>query len=63
MACGKAAGILTGTDEAARKYLDMGATFVAVGVDAVVFARSVDALADKFITRAATSAPAPGSAY
>jgi 2,4-dihydroxyhept-2-ene-1,7-dioic acid aldolase len=32
--CGKAAGILTSDQALARRYLDHGATFVAVGVDA-----------------------------
>ena len=50
VASGKAAGILTGDDAAARRYLDMGATFVAVGVDATLFSKSVDALADKYKT-------------
>ncbi|MGZ5194642.1 MAG: HpcH/HpaI aldolase family protein [Ramlibacter sp.] len=45
---GKAAGILT-TDEAlARKYLSLGATFVAVGLDNNLLAKATTALAAKF---------------
>lgn len=35
---GKAAGILSTTEEQARKWLDAGATFVAVGVDTILLA-------------------------
>jgi 4-hydroxy-2-oxoheptanedioate aldolase len=53
---GKAAGILT-TDEAlARRYLEMGATFVAVGLDTSLLARATSELAAKFKSPAA---PAP----
>ena len=45
---GKAAGILT-TDEAlARRYLELGATFVAVGLDNNLLARATSTLAAKF---------------
>lgn len=45
---GKAAGILT-TDEAlARRYLEMGATFVAVGLDNNLLARATSELAARF---------------
>jgi 4-hydroxy-2-oxoheptanedioate aldolase len=45
---GKAAGILT-TDEAqARRYLELGATFVAVGLDHNILSRGAAALAAKF---------------
>jgi 4-hydroxy-2-oxoheptanedioate aldolase len=47
---GKAAGILT-TDEAlARRYLELGATFVAVGLDNNLLARATATLAAKFKT-------------
>jgi 4-hydroxy-2-oxoheptanedioate aldolase len=45
---GKAPGILTGNEELARRWLKCGATFVAVGSDANLLARSADALAAKF---------------
>jgi 4-hydroxy-2-oxoheptanedioate aldolase len=58
---GKAAGILT-TDEAlARRYLEMGATFVAVGLDNNLLARATSELAAKFKS---TAVPAPaGKTY
>lgn len=47
-AAGKAAGILTGVEAEARRYLDWGATFVAVGSDLGVFRSATQALRDKF---------------
>jgi 4-hydroxy-2-oxoheptanedioate aldolase len=58
---GKAAGILT-TDEAlARRYLGMGATFVAVGLDNNLLARATSELAAKFKT--GTAAAPAGKTY
>lgn len=45
---GKAAGILALTDADARRYLDWGYNFVAVGVDALLLAAGADALAKSF---------------
>ena len=45
---GKAAGILTGNEEEARRYIDWGYMFVAVGADIGLLARHADALAKKF---------------
>jgi 4-hydroxy-2-oxoheptanedioate aldolase len=45
---GKAAGILTASEENARRWLKFGATFVAVGSDVGVLARGADALVAKF---------------
>jgi 4-hydroxy-2-oxoheptanedioate aldolase len=45
---GKAAGILTPVEADARHWLDLGATFVAVGSDLGVLARQTEALAKKF---------------
>lgn len=45
---GKAAGILTAVEEDARRYIDWGYTFVAVGVDTVLLARAADGLARSF---------------
>ncbi|WBX99944.1 HpcH/HpaI aldolase/citrate lyase family protein [Ramlibacter tataouinensis] len=61
---GKAPGILT-TDEAlARKYLELGATFVAVGLDTNLLARATSALAARFKPDAPAPAPAaPGNTY
>ena len=47
-AVGKAAGILTGNEDEARRYIGWGYTFVAVGTDTVLLARTADALAKKF---------------
>jgi len=47
-ACGKAPGILTGDETLARRSLELGALFVAVGVDVGLLARGADSLAAKF---------------
>jgi len=44
----KAAGILTPDEKLARRYLELGARFVAVGADVGILARGADALAAKF---------------
>ncbi len=44
----KAPGILTDSEENARRWLKLGATFVAVGADVGLLARGADALAAKF---------------
>lgn len=45
---GKAAGILSADETLARRYLALGATFVAVGVDTTVLMRGLQALAGRF---------------
>lgn len=45
---GKPAGILTGNEEQARRYLEWGCTFVAVGADLGLLARNAEALAARF---------------
>jgi 4-hydroxy-2-oxoheptanedioate aldolase len=45
---GKAPGILTPNEEDARRWLDCGALFVAVGADVGILARGAEALAAKF---------------
>jgi 4-hydroxy-2-oxoheptanedioate aldolase len=47
-AAGKAPGILVADDALARRCIDAGSLFTAVGVDTVLLARSADALARKF---------------
>lgn len=47
-ACGKAAGTLTPDPAQARRFLDLGATFVAVGIDALLLARAARQLAKDF---------------
>lgn len=54
---GKAAGILTPDEALARRYLDLGATFVAVGLDTNLLVKATSALAAKFKADA-TAAPA-----
>jgi 4-hydroxy-2-oxoheptanedioate aldolase len=47
-AVGKPAGILTSNEEEARRYIEWGYLFVAVGSDVGLLARNADALAKKF---------------
>jgi 4-hydroxy-2-oxoheptanedioate aldolase len=54
---GKAAGILATDETLARRYLDAGATFVAVGLDTNLLARATTALAAKFKPAAESIAP------
>ncbi len=49
-AVGKAAGILTLSEEEARRYIGWGYTFVAVGSDIGLLGRGADALVKKFKT-------------
>ncbi len=50
---GKAAGILTPDETLARHYLDLGATFVAVGLETNLLVRHTSALAARFKTAVA----------
>ncbi len=61
-AAGKAAGILTVDPTLARRYLELGALFVAVGVDTTLLARASRELAASFKCGAAPAGK-PGSAY
>jgi len=45
---GKAAGILSADEALARRYIELGAAFVAVGVDTTVLMRGLQTLAGKF---------------
>ena len=54
---GKAAGILSADQTLARRYLELGAKFVAVGVDTTVLMRGLQTLASAF-----KDAPLPTSA-
>ena len=45
---GKAPGILTPSEDDARRWLECGALFVAVGADVGILARGAEALAQKF---------------
>lgn len=51
---GKAVGILSADESLARRYIELGATFIAVGVDTTVLMRGLQALAGTF-----KGAPAP----
>lgn len=59
LAAGKAPGVLTVDEALARHYIELGARFVAVGVDATLLARATRALAAAFRS---TAAPAPAAA-
>lgn len=59
IASGKAAGTLTSDPALARRYLDLGCTFVAVGVDVLLYAKAARSLAGDFLGKPAeTAAPA-----
>jgi 4-hydroxy-2-oxoheptanedioate aldolase len=49
VANGKAAGILTSDQKLARRYLELGATFVATGVDVLIYAGAARKLAAEFL--------------
>ncbi|PJI52115.1 2-keto-3-deoxy-L-rhamnonate aldolase, partial [Methylobacterium radiotolerans] len=64
IARGKAAGTLTSDPALARRYLELGCTFVAVGVDVLLYANSARRLAASFDRGAASAAAAaPSAAY
>jgi 4-hydroxy-2-oxoheptanedioate aldolase len=56
-AAGKAPGVLTVDPPLARHYLDQGALFVAVGVEASLLARAASDLAAAFAPGGAFGAP------
>jgi 4-hydroxy-2-oxoheptanedioate aldolase len=63
-ASGKAAGILTADNTLARRYIELGVTFCAVGIDTIMLAQAARALARKFKDDLpATPAPKPGATY
>lgn len=47
-ACGKAPGILTLDETQARRYIELGALFTAVGMDVAILARETEKLAARF---------------
>ena len=68
MACilkaGKAPGVLATEETLARHYIEIGARFVAVGVEAIMLAQAARALAARFRAgRTAESASIPSSGY
>jgi 4-hydroxy-2-oxoheptanedioate aldolase len=52
-ACGKAAGFLTGDEQQARRYIELGCTVAAVGADIGLLARGAEQLAARFKGQAA----------
>ncbi|AOB30854.1 4-hydroxy-2-oxo-heptane-1,7-dioate aldolase [Bordetella sp. H567] len=62
VASGKSAGILHTDPDRARHYLALGATFVAVGIDATLLARAAESLAARF-ERGPRHAPAQHGPY
>jgi 4-hydroxy-2-oxoheptanedioate aldolase len=59
VASGKAAGTLTSDAALARRYVELGARFVAVGIDGLLLARATRQLARDFGVAADTSPPRP----
>ena len=57
---GKAPGILSVDEQLARRYIELGARFVAVGVEATLLARATRALAAKFKEDGSPASGAPG---
>jgi 4-hydroxy-2-oxoheptanedioate aldolase len=58
---GKAAGILTSDNALARRYLELGASFVATGVDVLMYANAARKLAAEF--ERGPQVVQPGAAY
>jgi 4-hydroxy-2-oxoheptanedioate aldolase len=48
LVCRKAPGILTADEKLARRYMELGTLFTAVGIDAVILARETEKLAARF---------------
>ena len=63
VASGKAAGTLTSDPALAQRYLDLGCTFVAVGVDVLMFVNAARRLRTQFGGTPAIAPGAPGAAY
>lgn len=63
IASGKAAGTLTSDPVLARRYLALGCTFVATGVDVLIYANAVRRMAADFKSPGATQPVKPGAAY
>ena len=63
VASGKAAGTLTSDPALARHYLALGCTFVATGVDVLVYANAIRRLSADFKPSTAPAPAGPGAAY
>lgn len=57
---GKAPGILTADTSLAKRYLELGATFVAVGLDTQILVRGTSALLAQFKTTPVAATPPAG---
>lgn len=62
-ACGKAPGTLTGDPALARRYLELGARFVAVGIDVTLMVQAARKLSADFGLTAMAAAPGQGGPY
>jgi 4-hydroxy-2-oxoheptanedioate aldolase len=60
---GKAPGILTADETLAQRYLDLGAVFVAVGLDTNILVRHTSALASRFKATVQAMAQVKGATY
>lgn len=63
VACGKAAGALTTDAALARRYFELGATFVAVGIDVTLLAQATRRLAADFGVGQASAPPCASAPY
>jgi len=63
VASGKAAGTLTSDQKLARRYLQLGCTFVAVGVDVLLYAGAARRLAADFSGSPTAAEPESRAAY
>lgn len=62
-AAGKPVGMLIADEAAARRYIGLGATFVAVGTDVTVLARGAEALAARFAVEEPPVVESAGGIY
>jgi 4-hydroxy-2-oxoheptanedioate aldolase len=63
IAAGKPAGILTSDETLARRYIELGARFVAVGTDVTLLSQATGSLLAKFKPTAAPQATSKSSGY
>ena len=63
IASGKAAGTLTSDPALARRYLALGCTFVATGVDVLVYANAIRRMASDFKSSSTAPPAGPSAAY
>lgn len=63
--CGKPVGMLIADESLANRYLELGASFVAVGTDVTILARGAEAIAGRFNSAQPGDGPATpsGSVY